>query len=383
MLAQQVALSRTQNQLSTGKRLQTAADDPAASVHVLELQRALSASEQYKSNSVNAKNRLNLEETTLADATSVLQRVRELALQANSPVLDSSTRNLLTAEIRTKMDELMAMANRQDATGDFLFSGYASATQPFARPANGAVQYQADSGERQQVIAPGQKVADGHSGDQVFLKVPEGNGVFAVSDTQTNTGTGVLGGASVVDRSLWDRSSYTVNFTAPGNYEVRDSANALISSGSYQSGAAITFRGISFSLSGAPAAGDQFKVRPAASESMFATIDKLISLTSTPVSSAADSVKLSNGLAAVLQQLSQGIDHLSSVRAEVGSRLSAIDVADGARDSFGVENQRLLSELQDVDYAEAVTRMNRQLLSLQAAQSSYAKLANLSLFNYL
>jgi flagellar hook-associated protein 3 FlgL len=58
-------------------------------------------------------------------------------------------------------------------------------------------------------------------------------------------------------------------------------------------------------------------------------------------------------------------------------------VADEARDAFGLENKRLLSELQDVDYADAVTRMNRELLALQAAQSSYTRLSQLSLFNYL
>ncbi len=383
MLAQQASLSRTQNQISTGRRIQTAADDPAAAVHVLELQRALAAAEQHKSNAINAKNRINLEETTLADATNVLQRVRELALRANSGIVDSATRSLLSAEIRSRLDEFMSMANRQDVNGDYLFSGYASGTQPFARPANGVVQYLADSGERQQVIAPGQKVADGHSGDQVFVKVPEGNGAFVATYQATNTGTGVLGVGTVIDRSIWDRGSYSVSFTAPGSYEVRDSTNTLVTSGAYQSGAAIAFRGISFSLSGAPATGDRFTVRAAASESIFATLDKLVSLTSTPTANVADQAKLNSDLTAVLQQLSQGIDHLSSVRAQVGSRLSAIDVADEARDAFGLENQRLLSELQDVDYAEAVTRMNRQLLSLQAAQSSYSRLAQLSLFNYL
>ncbi len=383
MLAQQASLSRTQNQLSTGRRLQTAADDPAATVHVLELERALAAAEQHRSNSINAKNRLQLEEATVADATNVLQRVRELALQANSPILDGSTRGLLTAEIRSRLDELVSIANRQDVNGDYLFSGYAAGTQPFVRPANSTVQYLGDAGERQQVIGPGQRVTDGHSGDRVFVGVPEGNGAFVLGFAAGNTGTGILGAGSVVDRSVWDRGSYSVNFTGPGNYEVRDSANALVTSGAFQSGSVISLRGISFTLSGSPAAGDSFTVRPAATESVFSTIDRLVTLTSTPTSSAADQAKLNSELGGVLQQFSQGIDHLLSVRAEIGSRLSAIDVADQARETFGAENKRLLSELQDVDYADAVTRMNRELLALQAAQSSYARLAQLSLFNYL
>jgi len=43
----------------------------------------------------------------------------------------------------------------------------------------------------------------------------------------------------------------------------------------------------------------------------------------------------------------------------------------------------LESDLQDVDYAEAVTRMQKEMLSLQAAQSSFAQLSKLNLFNYI
>jgi flagellar hook-associated protein 3 FlgL len=383
MLLQQATLSRTQNQISTGKRLQTAADDPAAAVHVLELQRALSAADQYRSNAINARNRLQLEEVTLADSTGVLQRVRELALRANSPIIDNQTRNMLTAEIRARLDELVSVANRQDVNGDYLFSGFAADTEPFQRAAGGPVQYLGDSGERQQSVAPGQRVGDGHSGDYVFVKIPEANGAFVTGFAVGNTGTAVIDIGTVVDRSAWDQGNYTINFTAPNAYEVRDAANALVSAGAYQADAAIAFRGISFRINGAPATGDQFTVRPAANESVFSTIDRLVTLTSTPTSNDADKAKLQNDLSNILQQLSQGIDQLLTVRAEVGSRLSAIDVADEARDTFGIENQRLLSQLQDVDYAEAVSRMNRELLALQAAQSSYARLAQLSLFDYL
>lgn len=383
MLARQSALARTQNQLSTGKRLQNAADDPAAAVHVIELERALAAAEQHQTNATHVKNRLQMEEATVADATGVLQRVRELALRANSPVLDNSDRALLTAEIRSRLDELMSIANRQDVGGDFLFAGFAGNTQPFAKVSVGPVNYYGDSGERQQLVGPGQQIADGHSGDRVFMKVPEANGTFVTNHATANTGSGVVGVGTVANWAAWVRDSYTVSFTAPGSFEVRDSVNNLIASGGYQSGSAIEFRGISFSIAGSPATGDQFTVRPAASQSLFATVERLAALTSTPVANDADKAKLGSSLGAVLQQLTQGIDHMLGVRAEIGSRLSAIDVADEARESFKVENQTMLSNLRDVDYAEAITRMNRELLALQAAQQSYTRLSQLSLFNYL
>lgn len=383
MLARQTALARTQNQLSTGLKLQSAADDPAAAVHVIELERALAAAKQHETNATHVKNRLQLEEVTIADATGVLQRVRELALRANSPVLDNSDRAMLTAEIRARLNELVAIANRQDVGGDYLFAGFAGNTQPFARAASGSLSYFGDSGERQQLIGPGQKVADGHSGDRVFMKVPEANGTFVTRHASANTGTGIVAVGTVTDRAAWVRDNYTVSFTSPGNYEVRDSASNLVTSGSYTSDSAIQFRGISFTITGAPATGDQFTVRPASNESIFATVDKLVALTATPVANDADKAKLGADLGAVLQQLTQGIDHVLGVRAEIGSRLSAIDVADEARSSFDVENQTLLSQLRDVDYAEAITRMNREMLALQAAQQSYTRLSQLSLFNYL
>jgi flagellar hook-associated protein 3 FlgL len=77
------------------------------------------------------------------------------------------------------------------------------------------------------------------------------------------------------------------------------------------------------------------------------------------------------------------MDHLGNVRAEIGARLSALDAANGQRDDQKLQWSQALSSLQDVDYAEAVSRMSQQLAGLQAAQQSYAKVAQLSLFNYL
>jgi len=71
------------------------------------------------------------------------------------------------------------------------------------------------------------------------------------------------------------------------------------------------------------------------------------------------------------------------VRAEVGTRLSSLENAANAREDQVVELERMRSDLRDLDYAEAVTKMNQQLVALQAAQMSYSRISQLSLFNYL
>ena len=71
------------------------------------------------------------------------------------------------------------------------------------------------------------------------------------------------------------------------------------------------------------------------------------------------------------------------MRAEVGTRLQALDTAADFRDSEEVDLQALISSLRDVDYASAISQLNQQYTSLQAAQAAYSKFAQLSLFDYL
>ena len=70
-------------------------------------------------------------------------------------------------------------------------------------------------------------------------------------------------------------------------------------------------------------------------------------------------------------------------RTEIGVRLTQIEDQSALSGGVVLQLQTALSETQDVDYAEAITRFNQQLLGLQAAQQAYTKVQGLSLFNYL
>jgi len=67
----------------------------------------------------------------------------------------------------------------------------------------------------------------------------------------------------------------------------------------------------------------------------------------------------------------------------VGSDQATLDHQTSVIDSTTLNLKTTLSSLQDLDYATAVTTMNQQMLSLEAAQSSFAKVSQLNLFNYL
>lgn len=383
LLSQQSVLSRTQQQIASGKRVQTPADDPVAAVHILELQRALSESDQFNSNADMAKNRLTLEEQALADSTTLMQRVREMTVQGNNASVDPASRRLIATEVRSRLKELVDIANRRDGNGEYLFSGYASLTKPFAQTGS-TIAYFGDQGNRSLQVGTDQRVVDGHSGIDAFMAVTEGNGTFVTTATAGNAGTGVIASGTLANAAQWVTGDYTLRFTsATGGYEIVDSAASVVATGTYTADSTISFNGANITMTGMPAQNDTFSIARSRSEDMFTTLSDLATALESSTATQADRAKFNSDMATVLQQLDQAGDHLSSVRAEVGSRLSSID---GAQDSLAdrkVELETATSQLRDLDYAEAISRMNQQLVGLQAAQASYSKISQLSLFDYL
>ena len=132
MMTKSSALMKTQNQIASGTRILTPADDPIGAAQALEIDRALAESQQHEKNTTAATNRLSFEEQTLTDATSLLQRVRDLVLQANSPTLDDTARKSIMSEVQVRFADLVDLANRKDTNGEYLFSGYSTQTRPFA-----------------------------------------------------------------------------------------------------------------------------------------------------------------------------------------------------------------------------------------------------------
>lgn len=383
MQSQQATLSKTQNQIATGKRVQTPADDPVASVGIMELERALKESEQFGRNADMAVNRLSLEEQAIADVGSLLLRVRELAVQGNNATIDAANRRVIATELRGRLQDLVNIANKRDANNEFLFSGFASLTQPFAQ-SGASISYFGDQGARQLAVGPNQRVADGHSGFDVFMNVAEGNGVFVTSASAANTGSGVISGGSVVNLPAWVADDYTVRFTsAAGDYEIVDSGAAVVTTGVYAANSAITFNGVSFNMSGMPAMNDTFTVARSRTEDIFTTMNELIATLEGPAETQAQRAQFNSRMAGALTQIDATQDHLSTVRAQIGSRLSGLEATQASREDQNVELQRMASALRDIDYAEALTRMNQQLVGLQAAQASYSRISQLSLFNYL
>jgi len=380
-------LSKTQNQISSGVKVSRPSDDPVAAVRIASLQQQQQANDQYGKNISAATNRLNLDEQGLSDATSLIQHVRDLVVQgANTGALSASDRQSIVAEIKTSLQALIDVANRKDSNGDYLYSGYAVQTQPFNTNNSGTVQYAGDQSARLVQIGPSQRVLDGHSGFEAFMNITQGNGTFYTAANGTNTGSGVISVGTVANSAAWVPDNYTLTFTSATTYQITDSATPtpnVVSTGNYTSGSAINFNGVQVAVSGTPATNDSFSINQARKEDIFTTLNTVVNTLSQPGSSDTINANIATVLGGSLQQIDQAIDHLSVVRADVGARLNTLDTTESQRLDSNNNIAKSLSDLRDVDYASALTKYNQQQVVLQAAQQSYAKIAQLSLFNYL
>ncbi|MEM7082003.1 MAG: flagellar hook-associated protein FlgL [Pseudomonadota bacterium] len=377
----QSRLARTQMQLASGNRLLSPSDDPVAAARLLDINSAVEQNDQYQRNINMARNRLGLEEQVLSDIESVLFRIRDLAIQANNDTLDSSTRGYIAAESAEALDQLVQLGNTRDAQGNFIFAGFSSDSRPFAQTAAG-IRYDGDQGQRQIQIGDTRTVADGDSGDSIFMSIPNGTGTFAVSANATNSGTGVLGARALADVALWDNDTYTIEFTAADAYTVTDSGGSTVAIGSYTSGDSISVQGVELVLSGAPEVGDSFDVGPSTSQDMFTTIQNFIDALDSPTNPTGIA-QLHNQVGNTIEDLDRSVDNLLEFRTRVGSRLQSIDAQEASNEDFAITLETTRAELQELDYAEAVTRLSQQLVGLEAAQRSFAQIQGLSLFRFI
>ena len=280
---QSASLLHTAQQIASGRKILTPADDPVASARALDVSQSRSVNAQFTTNQGYAEDALKLVEGQLTGAGDILQYARDRVLEAGNPALSDSDRRSIATDLRAQFDAMLAIANTRDANGDYLFAGYQSQEAPFSSTVGGA-SYQGDQGSRTMQVSSSRFMPTTFAGEQVFGS--EASGVFATLSTFIDALEG-------------------------------------------------------------PAAG-----MPAAVTSALDGIDR-------------------------------NFDNVLRVQAQIGSQLVEIDQLGSIGSDLDLQYATTLSNLQDLDYNEALSRLTQQQTILQAAQQSFLKITGLSLFNYL
>ena len=290
MNRQQSKIAEMQAKLASGKQIVKPSDDSEKSAVIQRLQTAIDRQSVYERSLDTAENRLAAEESALMSSERILQRIRQLAVQGNTDTLSVDDKEILANEITSLREELLSLANIQDANGNYVFAGSNVQTKAFDVNADGDIIYQGDKTQTSVDISDQRRLVLNRAGDEVFASVDR-----------------------VVDGDTQDISFFKV---------IDDFAQAL------------------------------------------ATDDE-------------DALNLG------LEEISSITEEMGASIADLGSRISTVNNQREILEDTNLRYQDLLSNAQDLDYATAVTKLSAELLSLEAAQASFAKISQLSLFNYI
>jgi flagellar hook-associated protein 3 FlgL len=412
MSSQQTKLAKLQQQLSSGLKISAPAEDPEAAARILDLDKSITKTEQYQSNIAATRGRLNLEESALEAANNIIFKAKDLTIQAKNDTLNSSDRLAIKYEVDQLLEELAGVANTQNANGEYIFSGDLATVPAFARNATtGEYAYQGGLQQRALQISTTRQVADGDLGFNVFEHInssspaADENGKRSVFNTlkalsdglgaSLNATAGVITGDRFLRYGL-DYSAATVQFdlvanggiTAPidlsgqqfaGVEDVVTEINSQLTAGGF---------------SGAIQARSNGNKIEFASVATGATSSIQINNTSgtflTDAGFAAGQVKAGVGaqtfqaqLGDVLTDLDAALGSFLDARSSVGARLNALDNQESQNEKYVIDTKSMLSETQDLDYADALSRYQLQFTALQAAQQTFTKTKELSLFKYL
>lgn len=405
MQKQSARLLQVQQQIASGRRILTPADDPIGAAQALNVSQAQSINTQFSTNIGTANDSLALEEAVLGNISSLLQNAKTIAVSAGNGTLNHKDRISLASELSSRYQELLGFANTADSNGQYLFSGYQGGIRPFYELAPGVIGYNGDQGQRLIQSSASRQIAVNDAGSDVFQRIPNGNGVF-VTTAGPNTGTAAIDQGTVIEQSKWNdptnSKSLTLKFSVQGGittYDIIDNVAGLslltgLAPGvtpyprAYTSGSIIDIKqagppafdfGAQVNITGAPADGDSFSIQPSTHQDVFKTIDSLVQL----LQSSSTGPALTNQLSAVQRNLDNALENILFFRFTTGARLNELESVKSAGDDRALQYSQTLSRLQDVDYAQAAAELTQQQVNLEAAQKSFASVAGLSLFNYL
>lgn len=380
MLAQQAALGKTQLQISTGQRILNPSDDPVGAVEILNLQREINLSDQYLTNADKAENKLVSEEGVLSSSVNILQKINELSVQALNDTNGLSDRQAIAQEITQLNEQLLSLVNTQDSSGNYLFSGYKSDVQPYSSI---GASYAGDSGQRSLQIGAGVLIETNDPGNAIFEPEHIQTSLDSSAATDSNLTITEMGKNSAIP----DGASLDINFN-PATNTLTVTMGALTQTvNPYEAGQEVKLTDldvglpdITLMLEGNLTANDTHQLTTSqTTQTIFKTINDFVMALNTNAVSLNDSPN--NG--DFLTNLAAGIGAIVDVQASVGARINIVDQQREINDELTINLEKTLSQIKDLDYAEAISRLALQELGLQASQQTFAQVQNLSLFNYL
>ncbi|WCM19687.1 flagellar hook-associated protein FlgL [Paraburkholderia bryophila] len=391
MSNQQAQLSQIYAEISSGVSLSTPSDNPLGAAQAVQLSSTATTLAQYTTNQTSALASMQQEDSTLGSVNTVLTTIHTLVLRAGDGSLTDSDRGALATQLTSLRSQLMTLANSTDPQGNYLFAGYQSGAQPYSTTASGAVTYSGDTGAPVVQITGSRTLQTGDNGLAIFGSVASIGTSAVPAATAGNTGTGVVSSVSLTNPTdPTNADTYKINFVSATTYTVSqtDPATGTTTTGGAQpftAGSAITVGGQSVSISGAPNSGDSFTVTPATQGSMdvFANLSQLITTLQTPLTPGSQTASFQSQLTTSMTQLENTMNNVQTAQATVGGRMNEVQALQTVTQTNTLQTASNLADLTQTDMVKTIGQYTLTQNALQAAQQAFAKIQNISLFQYL
>ncbi|WP_158937548.1 flagellar hook-associated protein FlgL [Burkholderia sp. S171] len=404
---QQASLANMYAQISSGKALQTAADNPLGAAQAVALTSQAANLAQYSTNQSSALTSLQQEDSTLTSVTNVMQSIQSLVVNAGNGTLNDTDRSALATQLQGYRSTLTTLANTTDANGNYIFAGFQGGSKPFSDNASGVgATYDGGPGQRQVQISDTRTINVADPGSAIFQSVSSNESSPVTSGSAANTGSGTISPASVSNSSDPANSLiYTITFgtttsgtppTSVSSYSVTSldpsttppTVTAPTTPTPYTAGGNITVGSQTVAISGTPASGDTFTVSPAntgniSDTDIFTTLDSLVNALKQPADSDAQQATLQNALTTAGSKISNTYNNVLTTQTAVGGREQEVTATQTAMQTTSTQTANNLADLVSVNLPSAISQYEMTQNSLQAAQQAFAQIQKMSLFNYL
>lgn len=390
--ANQSALSETQDQLSTGKKLTKPSDDPVGAAKLIRITEELDKITQYNRNTNLLKSSLEQQETVLSSIKDSANRARVLSVQAGNGIMTQDDKNAIASEMKQIRNEIFDLMNSQNSGREYIFAGYQSQTQAFsynyANPGN-KFSFNGDTGTNIIRVSDSVTLKTSSSGQDIFQNVYARKN-FSIDSTSMNN----VAQLEVKDHTAFER--FHQSMYDPGNIANNQLQFTMINASelqvtqlgtgdildvvSFASGDKFQYQGMEIEMDASVGQSTIIALDPPQKKNIAETLNDFIeALESDTISAGEFSKRLSDTIVGI----DNAMDKISIESSSIGGRLNIADSIYASNLDMELANKKAQATIEDLDYAEATTRFAKQETALEAALATFPKVSSLSLFQYI
>ena len=380
-------LSKASEQMMTGERFTTAGEDPVAMAQKLDLTTAISRYQQYSSNGILLESSLGLEEKTMDSIYSAMSSAYTKVQQSVNSTNGATDREALANELEEIQKHMLDLMNSKNSSGEYVFSGNLSQTEPFYKDSTGQYVYQGGAGQNFIQVSSTVQIASNDNGADIFESVPTQRTATA-SSANISVSIGAQGTFDGFYRSKYDfntpaNNTYTVDTTVgpPDQYAIKDAGGSVLQTGDYTQGKDISFNGLTLNLNVAAGGSTQsFALDSPKNGNVLNTMSEMIAALRDP-STTTD--QLTAIAAKTETHLTNTQDSVNSVLGKIGGRLNNLDAVTSSNDELTTLSKTTRANVSEIDLYEATTNATKENTALSMAQQAYSMISKTTLFNYL